>query len=426
MRTMDYISSCNLCYLVCDTLKLIDKRPVEHSMRVAYVLMTLLKDKGGYEDYEIAEFVFLAMLGDIGRYKTGLVNDEMDDETKEIVRNVYGALFLRNFSIFGERSNVLLYQHLPFDRTGKLNYKDIKISQYLYMIREFDKMYMEKQDQIDMRVFEEKAGKKYLAAAVVPLLKNVRMLNLIPKLKSGDYEEELREYLEENILFTNEEKCVLMNLIAYIFGLVRPRQTVETLQCAGIVNKICDKIDMTFQEKDKVYYAAIVHDMGMLAIPSNIVNKKEKLTREEGLVLQSHVTIAEKILRERLDNMDIAEISNAHHERLDGSGYPYHKKGATLTRMDAVLEASDMMVALINDRPQRPAMDKEQVLSALRKMEFSKALEPTVLDGILHIYDEIYAEAQQIKKDYLSKLDQTNQEFKLLKNSDLGERVKDL
>ena len=58
VRAMDYISSTNICYLACDTLGLIDKRPITHGMRVAYMMMKLLECKGGYDEYEAAGYFF--------------------------------------------------------------------------------------------------------------------------------------------------------------------------------------------------------------------------------------------------------------------------------------------------------------------------------------------------------------------------------
>ena len=70
MRAMDYISSKGICYLLCDALSLIDKRPIEHGMRVAYMMKKLLECKGGYDEYEVAEFMFLSMIHDIGDRKS--------------------------------------------------------------------------------------------------------------------------------------------------------------------------------------------------------------------------------------------------------------------------------------------------------------------------------------------------------------------
>ncbi len=97
MRAMDYISSTDICYLTCDTLSLIDERPIAHGMRVAYMMMKMLECKGGYDEYEIAEFVFLSMIHDIGVYRTNKITDELGYDTgaSGTPHAVYGAWFLK-------------------------------------------------------------------------------------------------------------------------------------------------------------------------------------------------------------------------------------------------------------------------------------------------------------------------------------------
>ena len=74
---MEYIHSKDIFLLIRDTLKLADTQEMEHGSRVAYLLYKMLECRGGYEKFELADFVFLASLHDIGAYKT--------DKQKDIV-----------------------------------------------------------------------------------------------------------------------------------------------------------------------------------------------------------------------------------------------------------------------------------------------------------------------------------------------------
>ena len=67
---IEYITSKNLFYLICDTLKLMDESLIKHGTRVSYIMSKMLECKGGYEKFEIADFMLLGVLHDIGAYKT--------------------------------------------------------------------------------------------------------------------------------------------------------------------------------------------------------------------------------------------------------------------------------------------------------------------------------------------------------------------
>ena len=77
---MENITSKDLCYLITSTLRLIDKGPMDHGLRVAYFLLKMLECRGGYVEYELAENILLAMIHDIGAYKTEDLSKKLNYE----------------------------------------------------------------------------------------------------------------------------------------------------------------------------------------------------------------------------------------------------------------------------------------------------------------------------------------------------------
>ena len=82
---IEYITSKNLFYLICDTLKLMDESLIKHGTRVSYIMSKMLECKGGYEKFEIADFMLLGVLHDIGAYKTDDVRKQLTYEAKNPV-----------------------------------------------------------------------------------------------------------------------------------------------------------------------------------------------------------------------------------------------------------------------------------------------------------------------------------------------------
>ena len=112
--------------------------------------------------------------------------------------------------------------------------------------------------------------------------------------------------------------------------------------------------------------AAMLHDIGKLAISNRILDKPAPLTDREFAQVREHPLITARIL-ERIDGFaHLAPLAAAHHERLDGRGYPHGLRGASLTLPMRVLAVADVFEALTSARPYRPALTVEEALATLR------------------------------------------------------------
>jgi HD-GYP domain-containing protein (c-di-GMP phosphodiesterase class II) len=112
--------------------------------------------------------------------------------------------------------------------------------------------------------------------------------------------------------------------------------------------------------------ASLLHDIGKLAISNQILDKPGPLTEAEFAKLKSHPVLTERVL-ERVPSLgEIAQIASAHHERLDGGGYPRGLAGNQLTMPMRVLAVADVFSALTADRPYRSAYSSDHALELMR------------------------------------------------------------
>jgi putative nucleotidyltransferase with HDIG domain len=121
--------------------------------------------------------------------------------------------------------------------------------------------------------------------------------------------------------------------------------------------------------------AAMLHDIGKLAISNRILDKQGRLTDAEFAQMRQHPLVTARILERIPGFAHLAPLAAAHHERLDGSGYPYRLGAESLTMPMRVLAVADVFEALTSARPYRPALDVEGALAVLR------ADAPARLDG---------------------------------------------
>jgi HD-GYP domain-containing protein (c-di-GMP phosphodiesterase class II) len=119
----------------------------------------------------------------------------------------------------------------------------------------------------------------------------------------------------------------------------------------------------------------MLHDIGKLAVSNRILDKPGRLTDEEFAQVREHPLITAQIMERIPGFAHLAPLAAAHHERLDGSGYPYGLRAEKLTTPMRVLAVADVFEAITSARPYRPARDVETALGILR------ADAPARLDG---------------------------------------------
>ena len=122
-------------------------------------------------------------------------------------------------------------------------------------------------------------------------------------------------------------------------------------------------------EKDveRIKLGALLHDIGKIGIPENVLRKPSRLTDEEWEIMKQHPTIgAEKVLMPNESLHDLIPIVKYHHEHWDGSGYPEKLKGEEIPLAARIVAVADAYHALISDRPYRKGMSNEKACEILR------------------------------------------------------------
>ncbi len=121
--------------------------------------------------------------------------------------------------------------------------------------------------------------------------------------------------------------------------------------------------------------AALLHDLGKLRVPNSILDKPGKLDHAEWAVMQEHSALTQAILARIPQYRELATVAGAHHEKLDGTGYPNRLRAAELPLEARILAVADVYGALTEDRPYRPGFSVEKAI------EIMKPDVPHKLDG---------------------------------------------
>ncbi|MGZ9244352.1 MAG: HD-GYP domain-containing protein [Gemmatirosa sp.] len=131
----------------------------------------------------------------------------------------------------------------------------------------------------------------------------------------------------------------------------------------------------------RLWRAGMLHDVGKLGVSNSILDKNGPLTDEERRAVNAHPRFTWEILSRVRAFSDFARLAALHHEKLDGSGYPWGLTGEALDQSARVLVVADIYEALTADRPYRAGMTPEQAFALLAKDRGTK-LCPVALDAL--------------------------------------------
>ncbi len=144
---------------------------------------------------------------------------------------------------------------------------------------------------------------------------------------------------------------------------------------------IAEELGFTAERRRWLKRAALLHDIGKLGVSNTVLDKPGKLDAEEWVAMKLHAAHTETILSRISAFKELASIASAHHERLDGNGYPKGLKGDEITLESRILAVADIFDALTADRPYRAAMPVSKALSILAE-DAGTAVDPICLAAL--------------------------------------------
>lgn len=410
---MDFISSKDIFLLTRDTLKLMDEQIMKHGSRTGYILYKMLQQKGGYDKFEMAELVMLASLHDIGAYKTDDFKGNMKFEAKNyMAHSVFGYLFMKYLSPMSQKAKILLWHHVDYIQIRDLNYEYKEEAAMLNLAEKIDIYKEALGDKFEISTFHRYADTRYSREALVLFGQANREHDIFHKIETGEYEKELDE-LMDFIMFTNEEKKSYMEMQMYALGLRSSIKVLDSVTSICVCEDLAKRLNLNEKEIEKLYYGALIHDIGMISVPDEILQAARKLTKDEIMVMRRHVAFSEEILKDRLDQ-DVVDIVVAHHERLDGSGYPKGLREADLNLSQKILQVADTVTGLTNKRHYKEAADIEEVKSILKQEADAGRLSKQVVDILVENYHDIKAKVNQKEDEILHLYKKLETQYKLV------------
>lgn len=375
------------------TINSLDKAFLNHGEEVSYIMFNLLKAHGGYTRDEIRKLCVISTFHDIGLYKIsemGKVStlDEAENE-KNFDHAVYGALFIKYFSPISYLYEVIFNHHFDYKYFKS---RGVKLpSEESLLLNLADNI-----DRIYVRASSKEASfnkDNYLKKHVDLFYKAKKEYDFINKLKNGSYKKELKELFSEEFV-ERDEVIEYSKMLAYSIDF-RSESTVEhTITVEAISYQIGKMMKLDDIKLNIIKVSAALHDIGKIGIPMDILEKPGKLTPEEFEIIKEHTTIGYRILS-NLNIDDIRDIGILHHEKLDGSGYPFGLKGDEISTEIRIVAIADIIGALIGTRSYKKEFSKEKVIQILNEMADDNKIDKDITNLFINNYDYVIKEARK-------------------------------
>jgi putative nucleotidyltransferase with HDIG domain len=148
---------------------------------------------------------------------------------------------------------------------------------------------------------------------------------------------------------------------------------------------VADELGLDSQERRNVEFGALLHDVGKIAVPNEIINKPGPLTDDEWVVIRAHTLEGQRML-DQVGGLlsDVGRVVRSSHERWDGSGYPDGLAGEEIPLSSAIVSCCDAYNAMTTDRAYRPARSTEEAIEELLA-EAGKQFNPLVVGALTRI-----------------------------------------
>ena len=156
---------------------------------------------------------------------------------------------------------------------------------------------------------------------------------------------------------------------------------------SDLARGVAAEMALSAHQIDGIRMAGLIHDLGKICVPAEILSKPGQLTEIEHTLIKDHPQVGYEILKEIEFPWPVAQIVLQHHERIDGSGYPVGLSGDKIIIEAKTLAVADVVEAMASHRPYRPTLGREMALEEISKNRGS-LYDPDVVDACIKLLTE--------------------------------------
>lgn len=399
-------------------LNRLDKELINHGQETAYIACSIGRELG-YSEERLYFLKIAALLHDIGAYKTEEMNDIKQFELVDTGRHsIYGYSILNEMELFKHTAPAILYHHHSYKDKDKY-IEEIEIPEEAFLISLADRVsiscsllnYNEEKIIKELRNIDKS---KFNPIHINILFNLIEKNEIIKTIVEESYKENLVDSISNNSWFNIDLIKDYLTFLPITIDFFSFQTSLHTVSVSSVTRKVCDKLELDEEYKEKIELGAYLHDLGKICIPLSILEKKDKLTKEEFEIMKKHVSYTRDILEESNIEEELIELACNHHEKLNGSGYDRGIKAEDLSIGDRIISVSDIFCALTERRTYKERFSKEIVLKILWDMVDSNYIDQSIVNIISMHYNDLLEHVSNIRKNYEDKIENIINNYKYI------------
>lgn len=207
----------------------------------------------------------------------------------------------------------------------------------------------------------------------------VRIYNDITEQKKTEFE------LKQSMLRLRNNLAGTIQAMAMTVETRDPYTAGHQRKTADIARGIAKEMGLPLKQVDGIRMAGVIHDLGKISIPAEILSKPGKICQPEYSLIKFHPQTGYDILKGIDFRWPVAEIVRQHHERMDGSGYPYGLAGDNILLEARIIGVADVIEAMSSHRPYRPSLGINSAFKEIRQNK-GKLYDPDVVDATVRLF----------------------------------------
>ena len=241
---------------------------------------------------------------------------------------------------------------------------------------------------LDVPIIKQKAPKEIRWVQILCILFVFATISFIAKLKIDHRTRQFEKKEHEQRQLIRE----IVEAFAKIIDMKDKYTNGHSSRVAEYTAMLAREMGYDNDSVEKYYNAALLHDIGKVGIPPEVLNKPGKLTTSEYNIIKSHSAMGYETLKNISILPELAVGAGAHHERPDGKGYPKGLKGEEIPTVAKIIAVADTFDAMYSDRPYRKRMNFERAVSIIKGVDGSQ-LSSDVVAAFLRLVDKGYFKA---------------------------------
>ncbi|MBN7773387.1 HD-GYP domain-containing protein [Clostridium aminobutyricum] len=420
MKRQLFVNLNNLLLSLSEVVDFSNPLIAQHQYRTAYIALEIAKyANASLEDRE--NIFTAALLHDIG----AITVEEKSaihsfDETNTDIHAMRGELLLEQIPWLRKFSKIVRYHHRDWSDWDEGIENSVVFSSQIILLADYVERLIDRNKYILYQNNDiVEAVKKISGHAVHPMIvgffvelskKEEFWLDLVsPRL----YSLLLTNGPFSNIQIGLEDISLISNLYRDLIDFKSRFTATHTSGVAECAEALSELFGMAEVDVKSMRIAGNFHDIGKLVIPNRILEKPGKLTSEEFAIMRCHTYYTYYTLQSIGGLQRIAEWAAYHHEKLDGSGYPFHCPKEEIGTGSRIMAVADIFTAISEDRPYRKGMNKDEIYKIITTQAENNLLDKRVVDLLFDHYQVI---KQRVKEKQEKALDFYEKRFQVIAN----------